>query len=438
MSVMIKLKKHLSLRALIEGFKQHAFSTHKDGRQQTKTDYTVMDAGLSVLSCMFYKSSSLLNYQRMLKKRFHKSNLETQFGVTEIPSDNQIRSIISAIAPDEFAPVFKNYLHRLQRSKYLDRFRFSDKYLVAIDATQYHTSEKISCSECLTQTKRNGEIEYSHKALQPIICHPNQKQILPLMPEPIKNTDGTTKQDCEINAAKRLLPKIRSQHTRLSFIWLADSIYATAPFIKIVTDQHEGFIFRIKKGDHKSLYEYIETAKYQSHKTVGEKSTIAYRWYDNVPLNTSTDIKVTVLKAFVITADRNGNKRYTIAGIWATNLEVTEETVAMITKAARARWHIENQCFNALKNYGYELTHNWGHVNGEAFNFYILIMLAFYMHQILEMSDPLFQRCRKACVTHKNLWEDLTGLFKMMLFQSWEHMLCHCLKDCGLDPPTIT
>ena len=57
---MIKLKKHLSLQALIEGFKQNAFSTHKDGRQQTKTDYTVMDAGLSVLACMFYKSFSLL------------------------------------------------------------------------------------------------------------------------------------------------------------------------------------------------------------------------------------------------------------------------------------------------------------------------------------------------------------------------------------------
>jgi hypothetical protein len=36
------------------------------------------------------------------------------------------------------------------------------------------------------------------------------------MPEAIKNEDGTDKQDCEINAAKRLLPKIRKQPAILS------------------------------------------------------------------------------------------------------------------------------------------------------------------------------------------------------------------------------
>ena len=48
------------------------------------------------------------------------------------------------------------------------------------------------------------------------------------MPEEIKNTDGTEKQDCEIDAAYRLLPSIRSRHPRMSFIWLADSLYATS------------------------------------------------------------------------------------------------------------------------------------------------------------------------------------------------------------------
>jgi len=94
---------------------------------------------------------------------------------------------------------------------------------VAIDATQFYTSEDISFQCCLTQKKRNGKIEYSHKALEPIICHPDQKKILPLMPEKIRDSDGAAKQDCEINAAKRLLPKLRQQHPRMPFIWLADS-----------------------------------------------------------------------------------------------------------------------------------------------------------------------------------------------------------------------
>ena len=67
------------------------------------------------------------------------------------------------------------------------------------------------------------------------------------MPEAIKNIDGTEKQDCEINAAKRLLPKIRQRHPRMNFIWLADSIYATNPFIKSILAHNEEFIFRVKK-----------------------------------------------------------------------------------------------------------------------------------------------------------------------------------------------
>jgi regulatory protein YycI of two-component signal transduction system YycFG len=66
--------------------------------------------------------------------------------------------------------------------------------------------------------KRNGKVEYSHQALQAIICHPDQKQIFPLMSEPIKNTDGDKKQDCKINVDKRLLPKLRYQHLRINFI----------------------------------------------------------------------------------------------------------------------------------------------------------------------------------------------------------------------------
>ena len=428
--------KNLSLKSLISGFKE-SFIYNNDERRQNSVNYTVMDTALSVLACMFYKSSSVLKYRRMLKLKFYQNNLETQFGVQNIPSDNQIRTIVGDVESEAFAPVFKNYLNKLQRSNHLKKFTFQNKYLVAIDATQYYCSEVINCSECLTQTKRNGKILYSHKALQPIICHPDQKQILPMMPEAIKNSDGTEKQDCEINAAKRMLPKLRAQHPRMPFIWLADSLYATAPFIKSITDKKEEYIFRIKKGDHKSLYEHIETAEYQSFKTSVLKTTIAYRWYENIPLNNSTNITVTVLKAFVITTDKNGNKKSTIAGVWATNLDVNNETVVSITKAARARWRIENQCFNALKNHGYELTHNWGHVNGEAFNFYIFIMIAFYMHQIFEMTDRLFQWCRKVCVTYKDLWADLLSLFKFMVFASWESMLCHCINTYGVDPPAI-
>ena len=99
------------------------------------------------------------------------------------------------------------------------------------------------------------------------------------MPEDIANTDGDEKQDCEVNAAKRLLPKIRKYHPRMNFIWVADSLYATDPFISKILEHNEDDIFRVKKGDHKYLFETIDSMEHKSHKTIGEKSTIVDHYY---------------------------------------------------------------------------------------------------------------------------------------------------------------
>jgi hypothetical protein len=46
---------------------------------------------------------------------------------------------------------------------------------------------------------------------------------------------------------------------------------------------------------------------------------------------------------------------------WVTDLHVTEENVSKIMRGGRARWRIENETFNTLKNQGYHFEHNFGH-----------------------------------------------------------------------------
>jgi hypothetical protein len=435
----LKIKKHLSLQPLIDSFKaKFADIDTNDTRRQESVDYSKLDTSLAGLACMFYKSSDMVSFQERMQKKFYKNNLETQFGVSQIPKDNQMRTILGSIDTGAFAPVYKDYLNKLQRSKELSKFKFGDKYLVALDATQYYSSSKVNCSCCLTKTDKQGNItNYSHSALQPIICHPDQKQIFPMMPEDINNSDGTKKQDCEINAAKRLLPKIRSSHPKMDFVWLADSIYATTPFINSILEAKEDFIFRIKQGDHKHLYEHIKTTEHPSYRHISNKSTIVHHYYKDVPLNKSSNIKVNVIKAYSITQDKNGKQSSNLVGVWATNITLDDGNVYHVTRAARTRWKIENECFNALKNSGYELTHNWGHVKGESFAIYNLIMLAFYIHQILELTDYLFKKCREISRTYKNLWSDLTYHFKYYLFESWENMLCFHLERNEYPPPQI-
>ena len=107
MHIKMKIKKHLSLAPLIAGFKA-SLVDYKDNRLENSTNYTALDTALSGLSCMFYKSGSMVNFQERMEKQHHKNNFQTHFGVTNTPKDNQMRSIIGAIPSSQFAPVFEN------------------------------------------------------------------------------------------------------------------------------------------------------------------------------------------------------------------------------------------------------------------------------------------------------------------------------------------
>ena len=134
---MLKIKKNLSLQPLIDSFKSKFTDIDKnDTRRQESVEYSKLDISLAVLACMFYKSVDMLSFQERMQKRYHKNSLETQFGVLQVPKDNQMRIILGSINTEVFAPVYKYYLNRLQRSKELSKFKFGDKYLVVLDATQ--------------------------------------------------------------------------------------------------------------------------------------------------------------------------------------------------------------------------------------------------------------------------------------------------------------
>ena len=148
---------------------------------------------------------------------------------------------------------------------------------------------------------------------------------------------------------------------------------------------------------------------------------------------------VNVMRLFIVSENKDESLKSVLVGTWITDIDLNENNIAELVRAARARWKIENECFNILKNHGYDLAHNWGHQNGESFNFYILIMLAFYMHQILDLTDKLFQRCRQLARTYKDLWNELSFTFRRRLYSSWEEMLDIYIKEFmeahSPDPP---
>jgi hypothetical protein len=431
------IKKHLSFDALISDISTR-IKNILDHRRVASTSYTIHDTMMSAFACMYMQSPSLLSFQRLMERRTNRNNIQNMFSVSETPKDTALKELIDEISPQELLPLFKTYTSKLQRNHFLKEYQFiNDKYLVALDGTEYYSSKKVNCNCCLEKKAKNGVITYSHQALQASIVSPNKKQIIPLMPEDISNTDGETKQDCETNAAKRFVPKLRSEHPRMPMIWLADSLYAKEPFIKVIkSKEDDNFIFRAKEGDHKKLYEHIDSREATKHHLTNSKGneTLYYHWYNDVPLNAAGNLSVNVLRVYSTKTDRSGNKKSTIIGVWITDIEITEVSVVDITRAARSRWMIENECFNILKNQGAAIDHCYGHGKKNlAFNFYILIMLAFTLHQIHELTEKIFQQARTAYVVKKEFWNGILWLFNMMLFNDWYQMMEFAVKQRNPD-----
>ena len=172
-------------------------------------------------------------------------NASSLFGVDKIPSDNHIRDILDNINPNHIEPLFEELLNTLKKRGILEKYKYLDSYLVLLDGTGYHSSKTISCEKCLTREYTKGTITYHHQAITPIIASPNSKHIIPLMPELIENSDGTDKQDCEINTSKRWLK--RDISLGLPIILLGDDLYSREPFCKDTLKCGKSFIFVAKE-----------------------------------------------------------------------------------------------------------------------------------------------------------------------------------------------
>ena len=93
--------------------------------------------------------------------------------------------------------------------------------------------------------------------------------------------------------------------------------------------------------------------------------------------------------------------------------------------------------FRTLKNQGYHLEHNFGHGRQNlSMIFFMLNLLAFYVHQILEHTDRLYQRVRyEKFTSRKEFWNQLRCTFRILVFRGFEHMLAYILHPPEMMPP---
>lgn len=420
----IRLRKHLNADALIAAVRA-GFSTIQDHRPG-KVQHSLTDTLMSGFAMFSLKDPSLLAFDERRLNEPH--NLKTIHGVKTIPCDTSMREILDGVTPDSLRPMFKVAFRPLQRGKALEKMVFmEDAYLLNLDGTGYFSSKTLYSDACMEKVSAKGETTYYLQAVGAAIVHPDYKEVIPLCPEIIRKQDGSTKMDCERNAIRRMLGKLRQEHPHMKFIVNEDALGSNAPHIEDLEEHGFRYILGVKEGDHKFLFKFVDQAVKNGDAIElvipdekREKVSHCFRIVYNAPLNKSNQNRRVT---FVEYWEDDPKKKKVQHFSWITDLEINEENVYQFMRGARARWKIENETFNTLKNQGYQFGHNFGlgkqHLSEV---FVMLMMLAFMVDQIQQMCCPLFQAAWKRWKTKRSFWEKVRIHFHAFIIDTMEDL----------------
>ena len=430
----------LKLSRMIKGLEQ-ACAEFPDLRTGKNSIYDIPDVGLSAFSVFFIQSPSFLAHQRDMKLRKGRSNAESLFRLSDIPSDNQIRNLLDAVSPEYLQPVYRQTFVALEQTEILkNRRSFANHLLVAIDGTEYFSSRSIHCENCNHRELNNGKTNYFHSALTPVIVQPGNETVISLEPEFIVPQDGHEKQDCEIQAAKRWLEKYAEFYAKRGITILGDDLFSRQPFCLVLKDKHFHFILVCKPDSHTNLYQTVDFLA--TNQTLGSKvvrrwvghyaEISTYRYTNQLPLSGEQEAMQVGWCEVTITREDTGEQLYKNA--FVTDFEVLETTVEAIVRDGRARWKVENEHNNVLKTKGYHLEHNFGHGDQHLASLLLsLNLLAFLFHTVLDLVDEQYRAIRQTLGTRRRFFQDLEALLRYFQFESWEAVLSFMFKGLELD-----
>ena len=425
-------------QSLLGQCRRYFKETLKEPAPRRRGKISLADSAMAGLAVFHLKYKSLLQFDNDCKiepQILH--NLKTLYQVENVPCDTYMRERLDDVLQSDIQGSLKPVISTMQRSKTLEQWKFFDnKYLIPLDGTGFFTSNEVHCPHCTQKVhnkgKKNEYTSYHHNMLVGTIASPMARQVLPLFYEPIVNTDGAEKNDCELNAGKRWLAGFRRLYPRLPSVIVGDALYANGPFIQGLRKNRCSYILGVTGKGHKHLWDYFwageapDIGEYQT-KSKDKTRMISYRWMKDVPLNdTHPDILVTVV--YVKETDAKGNIVY--VGSWVTDLKVGTNNICQFVKAARCRWKIENETFNTLKNQGYNFEHNFGHgSNYLSNNLAGLMLLSFLIDQVLLTMNLELREALDKWKSKRHLWEKIRSKFFEFFVSSWDALYAGLIRS---------
>ena len=363
------------------------FSELTDKRNKSYITYnmkTIIMTRLLALICGITTMTEINNTDKFNTEETIK-NLSSICNQTlkEIPDWQTIQDVIEELNIEEIENIRKYIVKALIRSKMFDKYRYNGAFQLLVDATGISSHDYNLNGNCIIKKhKSTNTTKYYKQVLEAKIVVGNI--VISLDTEWIENTDMLTekkKQDCEVNAFKRMAVRIKKNYPKLKFIITGDALYATTPMINICKENKWNYIFNFKKDRLKQVYEDFQDNVNYKNETNKE----------NYQLSRGIRFKGNTFNALSYQEMQNDKL---ITFNYITNLTVNNYNIEEIINMGRRRWKIENEGFNEQKNGTYRISHLCSRNENAIKIHYYFIQIAHILRQLLEFGSKLVKEMK--------------------------------------------
>lgn len=302
---------------------------------------------------MFCREKSI---NQIMEKTHKRKKFRNFFAKNEkIPKMHAFRDGIKELSLDDLAQINKNIIKKAKENKIYRHGTVDNMVVVGIDGTETFGSYKKNWKNSYKCKMKNQkyikgkkevvEEEY-HKQINVFARIVGKRPGIILGYEKITCNGNEGKQEYEPNVAIKLIKKLRNTYGTGIDVIVGDAIYLKDSLIKAIKEENYVGVFRLKDNNKKILEDAKGLFKIQKPKKFKiQKKSIEY-WSDIFEYKRE---KVKVIKYIETDEKQRENEIYVVC----TDINFNEITA---NKIIHARWGIENEGFNELKN-GWNMKH---------------------------------------------------------------------------------
>jgi len=358
------------------------FANLEDKRNQSYTTYSMKVICVTRLLGLLCGITELVP----LSDTFNNDNVINNISdicntkLNEIPYWETIQDVFINMNIEELRNIQKYIIVTLIRSKMFDKYKFDGAFQLIFDGTGLSVHDYNLNENCLSRKSKDGKITYYKYVLECKLCV--GPLVISLDSEFIENAEISNekqKQDCETNAFKRMIKRIKKNYPRQKFLISGDALYATSPIISIVEKNKWLYIFNLKPDRLKYINEYFES----NIKLDNETS------HNHYYLSTNIEYQNHILHAFKYVENESNSNEKNFRYI--TNISINNDNIKDAVKLGRKRWQIENEGFYTQKHRTFNISHMCSRNDNAMKCHYLFIQFAHTIRQLFEKGHSMIK-----------------------------------------------